>query len=232
VRIDVLRKNERTFEIDVSLAAGFKPDVTALVSRSNGESGSVPARDDLTAPPPLATLARMVRRNDATPTDDGRGTPGQSGSTGTGGGAGDAAGPSFVGPDLAAFPVLGLTRRRIATILGGILVVWIVVVFARQVSEASAASGRAGDMIAANAARRSDIADLQRELDLIAQKRYIVQQARGYGLGSQHEIPFTLDPEAPPLGPDAPGSEALRVGASVPVTPLERWLTLLFGPGG
>jgi hypothetical protein len=105
-------------------------------------------------------------------------------------------------------------------------------VFARQVGDASAASARAGQMVADNAAQQSRIADLDRELDLIAQQRYILQQARGYGLGGQHEIAFSLDPDAPPLGANAPGSEALRVGAPAAVSPLERWLTLLFGPGG
>jgi hypothetical protein len=39
-----------------------------------------------------------------------------------------------------------------------------------------------------------------------------------------------LDPGAPPLPADAPGSAGLRVGAPTPVSPLDRWLTLLFGP--
>ncbi len=175
--------------------------------------------------------ARMVRRNDSTPTDDAPDTSRPGEPSGTPAAPPADAPDAVAGPNLAGFPVVGLTRRRMAVILGSILAVWIVIVFARQVSEATAASGRASQMVAANDDRKSDIADLQRELDLIAQQRYISQQARGYGLGSQHEIAFTLDPEAPPLGPDAPGSEALRVGATVPVTPLERWLTLLFGPG-
>ena len=50
-------------------------------------------------------------------------------------------------------------------------------------------------------------------------------------LGDPHEVPFTLAQGAPPLGPDAPGSAALRVGAPTSISPLERWLTLLFGPG-
>jgi hypothetical protein len=113
-----------------------------------------------------------------------------------------------------------------------VLAAWIVIVFARQVGDASAASSRAESMVAANAARRGDISGLERELDQIVQDRYVLQQARGYGLGGQHEIAFTLDVNATPLGDDAPGSAALRVGAPISVSPLERWLTLLFGPGG
>jgi hypothetical protein len=179
----------------------------------------------------------MVRRNDPTPTDDAPDTSGPATSSRAPGSlsadAPDAPdGRTVAEPSLAAFPVIGLTRRRLAAVLGVVLAVWIVAVFARQVGDASAASARAGQMVADNAAQQSRIADLDRELDLIAQQRYILQQARGYGLGGQHEIAFSLDPDAPPLGANAPGSEALRVGAPAAVSPLERWLTLLFGPGG
>lgn len=134
-------------------------------------------------------------------------------------------------PGLAALPIAGITRRRMAAIVSGVLAAWIVIVFARQVSEASAASARAGDIAAANVGLRAEVAALERELDLIGRKRYVEQQARGYGLGSSREIPFTLVPDAPTLPEDAPGSAAVRVGAaSGDVTPLERWLTVLFGP--
>ncbi len=134
-------------------------------------------------------------------------------------------------PDLAALPIIGMTRRRLATIVGVVLAAWVVIVFARQVSEASAATGRAEVMVSANAAERATIAGLERELERIQQPGYVLQQARGYGLGESKEIAFTLAPGAPPLGPNAPGSAALRVGAPSSVSPLERWLTLLFGPG-
>ena len=59
----------------------------------------------------------------------------------------------------------------------------------------------------------------------------IQQAARGYGLGRPAEIAFTLAADAPTLPDDAPGSAAVRVGATLgDVTPLERWLTVLFGP--
>lgn len=134
-------------------------------------------------------------------------------------------------PGLAALPVVGFTRRRAAAVVTGVLAAWIVIVFVRQVSEASAATARADDIAAGNLGLSSEVASLERELDLIARERYIAQQARGYGLGSSREVPFTLAEDAPPLPPDAPGSAALRVGAaSAKMTPLERWLTVLFGP--
>ena len=130
-----------------------------------------------------------------------------------------------------AATVVGITRRRIAIGLGVLLAAWILVVFARQVSEAAAATGRAESMLAANATKRAEIDSLEGELARIQDPHYVLQQARAYRLGDPHEIPFTLAQGAPPLGPDAPGSAALRVGASTSVSPLERWLTLLFGPG-
>jgi hypothetical protein len=142
------------------------------------------------------------------------------------------AGPGSPGePDLATLPIVGITRRRAAILLGALLAGWIIILFARQVSEASAATGRAEAMVADNAARRSEIAGLERELQRIQQSRFVTQQARGYGLGGPKEIAFTLGASAPTLPPDAPGSAGTRVGARSSVTPLESWLTLLFGPG-
>jgi hypothetical protein len=134
-------------------------------------------------------------------------------------------------PDLAALPIVGFTRRRASILLGALLAGWIIILFARQVSEASAATGRAESMVADNAAKKSEIAGLERELQRIQQSRFVVQQARGYGLGGPKEIAFTLGASAPSLAPDAPGSAGTRVGARSSVTPLESWLTLLFGPG-
>lgn len=133
------------------------------------------------------------------------------------------------GPDLAALPIAGITQRRVAVLLGSLIAAWIVVLFARQVGDASAASGRAEAMIAENAVRHAEIAGLERELDRIQQRRFILQQARAHGLGGHKEIAFTLEPDARPLPDDAPGSAALRVGAPSAVSPLESWLSLLFG---
>jgi cell division protein FtsB len=134
-------------------------------------------------------------------------------------------------PGLAALPIAGITRRRTAAVVSGILAAWIVIVFARQVSEASAATASVEGIAEANTTLRAQVAMLERELDRIGRQRYIEQQARGYGLGSPREIAFTLAQDAPPLPDDAPGSAAVRVGAATnTMTPLERWLTVLFGP--
>jgi cell division protein FtsB len=146
-------------------------------------------------------------------------------------GATDERAPDGATADLAALPIVGITRRRVAILASTMLAAWIVIAFARQVGEVSTASARADYIATANADLRIEVAALERELDLIARQRFIEQQGRAYGLGGPREIPFTLAKDAPALPDDAPGSAALRVGAAGEhVTPLERWLTVLFGP--
>ena len=99
----------------------------------------------------------MVRRTPPTPTDD----PAEMDPTPSAGAP--AVRPSE--PDLATLPIIGITRRRAATLLGVLVAGWIVIVFARQVSDASAATGRAEGMIASNAQRTAEVAGLERELD-------------------------------------------------------------------
>ena len=142
----------------------------------------------------------------------------------------DAAVPAT--PDLSALPIAGIGRRQLTMILGAVLAVWIIAVFARQVGDASAASSRAEELAAANNALRADIDAYRRELEFIQRQEYILIEARSYGLGKGREIPFSLSADAPPLAPDAPGSASVRVGAEeARTTPFERWMELLFGPG-
>ena len=71
----------------------------------------------------------MLRRFFPTPTDD---APDEADPT-----ASSVAGPGTSGePDLAALPIVGITRRRAAIMLGALLAGWIIILFARQVSEA------------------------------------------------------------------------------------------------
>lgn len=141
--------------------------------------------------------------------------------------------PAPAPPDLSGLPIAGIGRRQVGMILGAIVAVWIIAVFARQVGEASAASTRAQEIAAANAALRAEIEAGRQELAFIQRKEYVLQQARGYGLGLAPEIPFTLAADAPALPPDAPGSASVRLGAPTErVSPIDRWLELLFGPDG
>ncbi|HET9522403.1 MAG TPA: hypothetical protein VFO73_15250 [Candidatus Limnocylindrales bacterium] len=135
------------------------------------------------------------------------------------------------GVDLSSLSIAGITRRRVGFAAAALMAAWIVLVFARQTSEASQAAGRADEIARENAALAAEVASLEQELQLIGRPEYIAQQARGYGIGSSKEIPFTLDPSAPRPAADAPGSAALRLGAPEdPGSPLDTWLSLLFGP--
>ena len=147
---------------------------------------------ELTPPWSVATLPRMVRRIAPPPPEDSLDDANVEGSPSAPvGGSG--------GPDLAALPIAGISQRRMAMLLGALVAAWIIVLFARQVGDAAAASARAEAMIADNAARHAQVAALDRELARIQQPRFVLLQARAHGLGGHNEIAFTLDPGAPPL---------------------------------
>lgn len=135
---------------------------------------------------------------------------------------------------LSDLPVAGLTRRRIALLIAALVAAWVIVLFARQVGEASEATERADAMRASNVQLVTDVAALESELALIQERPYISQAAREYRLGSSHEVPFALADDAPPLAEDAPGSAAARLGMDeTRPTPLDAWARLLFGePAG
>jgi hypothetical protein len=137
-------------------------------------------------------------------------------------------------PDLSTLPIVaGVTRRRVGAIIALAVAVWIAVAVGRQVNDATAATNQAELAADRNVALLVEVEALERELRLIQRQTYVEQQARGYGLGGSDEIAFTLADDAPPLPADAPGSASVRLGATTErVTPLERWLSLLFGSDG
>jgi cell division protein FtsB len=131
---------------------------------------------------------------------------------------------------LSDLPVAGLTRRRIGFVIGALVAAWLVVLFARQVGEATEATARAEAMRASTAALQDEVAALENELALIRRQAYIEQAARQYRLGRATEIPFALDAAAPDLAADAPGSATVRLGSEpAPTSPLDSWSRLLFG---
>jgi cell division protein FtsB len=147
------------------------------------------------------------------------------------GGSVDPAEAAADGIDLSSLSVAGITRRRVGWAAAALMSAWILIVFARQAGEAASASNRVDQIARDNAALAAEVASLENELAIIERPEYISQQARAYGVGSPQEIPFTLDPSVPDPGPAAPGSASLRVGARDDrPTPLESWLSLLFGP--
>lgn len=132
--------------------------------------------------------------------------------------------------NLSDLPVAGLTRRRVAILLGALVAAWVIVLFARQVGEASHATALATAMRVSNDELAAESAALGAELALIQRGAYIGQVARGYRLGSPEEVPFVLADDAPKLAPDAPGSAAVRLGTDpTRPTPVESWARLLFG---
>jgi len=143
----------------------------------------------------------------------------------------EAAGAPSDGIDLSSLSIAGITKRRVGWVCAALAAAWVVAMFARQASEGAAAATRADQVAVDNAALAAEVAALEHELRLIQRPSYVSQQARAYGLGTGDEIPFTLDPSVASPGPDAPGSASTRVGADANrVTPLESWLSLLFGP--
>ena len=140
-------------------------------------------------------------------------------------------GPALPRPSLSGLGVAGLTRRRVAWIVGLAVTAWIVVVFARQVGDASAKAAEADVARVTNAEMETNVAALQRELALVQRQEFIEQRAHGLGLGADKDHPFAIAPNAPALAANAPGSAAVRLGASPhEASPLESWLSLLFGP--
>jgi len=134
-------------------------------------------------------------------------------------------------PSLTGVGIAGLNRRRVAWILGLVLTAWIVVVFARQVGDASAKASEADAARDTNAEMATMVGSLQRELALVQREEFIEQQAHGLGLGDEKDHPFALAANAPALSANAPGSAAVRLGAHPQEeSPLDSWLSLLFGP--
>jgi cell division protein FtsB len=137
------------------------------------------------------------------------------------------------GIDLSSLSIAGITRRRVGWLTAALVSAWIVIVFARQAGDAASAASRVDQMTDDNRTLAAEVASLEQELQTIEKPTYIAQEARKYRLGADHEIPFTLDTSVPAPAADAPGSAALRLGArDRSMTPLESWLSLLFGPSG
>lgn len=133
-------------------------------------------------------------------------------------------------PSVQASPSRRISGRRLAVLVAGLVSLWFVGVFARQVGDAAAAANQADQMRARNAAVSRDITALQAELELIQQPAFVANVARGYMLGSPREIPFTIDPNGPALPSDAPGSVGIRPDDATPhASAFDSWLQALFG---
>jgi cell division protein FtsB len=133
-------------------------------------------------------------------------------------------------PAVESLPSVGLSRRKVAVVAAGLVAMWLVGVFARQVGEAAQAGSRAAAMRDRNAALEQDVAGLRAELELIQRPAFIASTARGYMIGSPGEMPFTVDRQDSPLPANAPGSVGIKPAVEVrPDSPLDEWLEVLFG---
>jgi cell division protein FtsB len=142
----------------------------------------------------------------------------------------DATSPTD-GIDLSSLSIAGITRRRVAWATGALVSAWIVIVFARQAGDGASAAAKVDQMTDDNRALAAEVASLEQELQVIEKPAYIAHVARAYRIGSDREVPFTLDSSVPSPAADAPGSAALSLGArDRSMTPLESWLSILFGP--
>ena len=125
---------------------------------------------------------------------------------------------------------LRFTRRRSAVLVAGLVVFWLIGVFANQASDAAAAASQADSLQARNTALQQDIDSLQAELQLIQQPGFVSSAAHGYMLGLPGEIPFTIDPSVAAPAAGAPGSVGIVPQTITrPASPLDAWLAALFG---
>jgi cell division protein FtsB len=125
---------------------------------------------------------------------------------------------------------LRFTRRRSAVLVAGLVVFWLIGVFANQASDAAAAASQADALQARNTALQQDIDSLQAELQLIQQPGFVSSAAHGYMLGLPGEIPFTIDPSVAAPAAGAPGSVGIVPQTITrPASPLDAWLAALFG---
>jgi hypothetical protein len=134
-------------------------------------------------------------------------------------------------PSLSELPVAGITRRHVAFAAAAVVSAWLLVMFARQVSDATSAGNRVDALRVQNVELAAEVDALESELALIGRPEYINQQAAAYRLGPKNAIPFRLDPSVPKPAADAPGSATVRIGAATAATsPVDSWLSVLFGP--
>ena len=109
--------------------------------------------------------------------------------------------------DPAALPMPSLSRRRVVTAAGVLVASLLAISFLKQVGEATAATDRAADLRAANAALQTDVLQLQQDLTHVQDPRFIELAGRAFGLGGSGRDPV----RARRRSPGAAGRRA-RVG--------------------
>jgi cell division protein FtsB len=105
--------------------------------------------------------------------------------------------------------------------------VWLVVIFGRALAEANSLTARLAIEQSVNEQLQARVDAGRREITLVQTSAFLDFEARLFGMGHAGEKPFALEPGAPspaaitPLGNESPAAPVS--------TPLDDWLTLLFG---
>ena len=119
------------------------------------------------------------------------------------------------------------TGLQVGLVIGLVVAFWFVVAFGRTMADLSAATARTAAVRADTAALTQRLAEAQKESALLQSDAYLRFAARSFGMGREGERAFGLAPGAPPPAPMVPLGESVAAPAST--TPLENWLSLLFG---
>jgi cell division protein FtsB len=137
------------------------------------------------------------------------------------------ASPPSIRSRLARGRRLRLTRNHLVVAALVVVAFWVLLGFARTITQLNSATDRQTALTDETAALVAQLEASERELELVQTDGFQAMQARAYGIGAPNEIVFSLEPGAPSpepviaLGSEGPGDAAQ--------TPLDAWLRLLFG---
>lgn len=141
-------------------------------------------------------------------------------------GQASAGGAALIRPRGLPSRVGWLSRRSL--VAGGSLlaITWLVLVFGGALGGVNAATRRAEQIRAENAALQQRQEQGRAEIALIQTDAFLRQQARAYGMGERGERAFALEAGTPLMAPIAPLGSSPEAGTAR--STLEEWLQLLF----
>ena len=126
---------------------------------------------------------------------------------------------------------LRLRRTHVVLIVVGIIAVWLVFVFAGSIGDVDRATARQQQVTNEVNTIQARLNADKRELEIVQTDSFQGLQARAYGMGEPGEKIFSLPSDAPSPQPITPlgASSAAAPNATTAQTPLDAWLSLLFG---
>ena len=144
----------------------------------------------------------------------------------------DLPGPSRSSTAGAAYVIRSLQRSRrerrtLFVAISAIVGVWLLVVFANALADASDQTARLARERVVNTSLQAQVAAGGAEIATIQGRVFLDFLARSYAMGEPHERPFALLQGAPPPPVMSPlGQQAAPLAST---TPLEDWIELLIG---